>query len=126
LGGLTGQQKNSAGYQWFESISVQRRVSYELDPTASAICLPASHAPAPPAAVLARARNLPCAFGFGLGVAAEQQFAAVGGRQVHVDHLMAGSTSPTERTIASRYSTATASSRPNGRICTALAASIGV
>jgi hypothetical protein len=31
LGGLTGQQKNSAGYQWFESISVQRRVSCELD-----------------------------------------------------------------------------------------------
>jgi hypothetical protein len=26
-------------------------------------------------------------FGFGLGIAGEQQFAAVGGRQMHVDHL---------------------------------------
>ena len=33
----------------FASISLQRRVSCELDPTASATCLPASHAPAPPA-----------------------------------------------------------------------------
>jgi len=37
------------GDRWFESISLQRRVSCELDPTASATCLPASHAPAPPA-----------------------------------------------------------------------------
>src|ERR1700730_10372486 len=29
-------------------------------------------------------------FGFGLGVAGEQQLAAVGGRQVHVDHLQGG------------------------------------
>jgi hypothetical protein len=32
LGDRRGSQKNSAGYRWFESISLQRRVSCELAP----------------------------------------------------------------------------------------------